>query len=83
MYRNLLSIYILIWNILLLLVFNKTQLAMTIAWVSVVALNVFSLISSYKRNSKQLFGHYIYFILYLCILEISPYILIVYSLIGV
>lgn len=83
MYRNLLSIYILIWNILLLLVFDKTSLTMTTAWVSIVALNIYSLISTYRRNSKQLFGHYVYFILYLCTLEISPYILIVYSLIGV
>lgn len=83
MYRNLLSIYIMIWNVLLLFVFDIAQLSMTIAWISIVFLNVFSLVSSYKRNSKQLFGHYIYFILYLCTLEIGPYILIYYSLIGV
>jgi len=81
MYRNLLSIYIMIWNVLLLFVFDKIQLPISIAWISVVLLNIFSLISSYKRNSKQLFGHYIYFILYLCTLEIGPYILILYSLI--
>lgn len=81
MYKNLLSIYIMIWNVLLLFVFDKTQLPITIAWFSIILLNIFSLISSYKRNSKQLFGHYIYFILYLCTLEIGPYILILYSLI--
>ena len=80
MYRNLLSIYIMIWNVLLFFMLEQTQLVMAIAWISIVALNIFSLISSYKRNSTQLFGHYIYFILYLCTLEIGPYILILYSL---
>src|SRR5690625_7858268 len=76
MYRNFVSIYIIILNVLLLFVFDIAQLSMTIAWISIVFLNIFSLVSSYKRNSKQLFGHYIYFILYLCTLEIGPYILI-------
>lgn len=82
-YRNLLSIYILIWNIILLFILDKTQLSMSIAWLSIVLLNVLSLISSYKRNSSYLFSHYIYFILYLCTLEIGPYILIIYALVGV
>jgi len=83
MYRNLLSIFILTWNIVLLFLLDRTQLTMNIAWISIVLLNLFSLISSYKRNSLQLFSHYIYFILYLCILEIGPYLLIVYTLIGI
>lgn len=82
-YRNLLSIFILIWNITLLFILDKTQVTMTMAWLSILLLNIFYLISSYKRNSRHLFSHYIYYILYLCILEIGPYILIIYTLIGI
>lgn len=82
-YRNLLSIFVLVWNILLIIGIDKTPLIMSVAWVSILSLNILSLISSYKRNSARLFSHIFYFILYLCTLEIGPYILIIYTLIGI
>lgn len=83
LYRNLLSIFILAWNILLLLVIQKTQLSIGLAWLSIVLLNIFSLISTHRRNSTHIFGRIFYFILYLCALEIAPYVLIIYTLIGI
>lgn len=80
-YRNLLSIFILIWNILLITAIDKTTVIMSVAWVSVVLLNTISLISSHKRNRSQIFNHIFYYILYLCALEIGPYVLIIYTLI--
>lgn len=82
LYRNLLSIFILIWNILLLISLEITQASLGLAWVSILAVNVFSLLSVHKRNRPKLFRHFFYFILYLCALEIGPYLLIIYTLIG-
>lgn len=81
-YRNLLSVFILICNILLLYTIPKTQMSLTIVGVTILFLNLIGLLSIHKRNSSQLFGRYFYFILYLCALEIGPYILIIYTLIG-
>lgn len=82
-YRNLLSIFILIWNILLFMAIDKTPITIGIAWLSIILLNVISLISSHRRNSSRLFSHIFYYILYLCALEIGPYLLIIYTLIGI
>lgn len=78
-YKNLLSLYILVCNILLLYTLPLTEITLIIITLSIVFLNVLSLLSIYKRNSSHLFGHYFYFILYLCALEIAPYILVVYA----
>lgn len=83
MYQNLLSIFLLICNILLLFVLPITQTTLSILGLGAIFLNILSLLSSHKRNSSHLFGRYFYFILYLCALEIGPYVLIVYTLVRI
>lgn len=46
----------------------------------VIFINLIGFITSFKNHQKLLFGNFFYFILYLCALEIGPY-LILYKLI--
>ena len=75
-YRNLMSI--LFMAIVLILVYitpMSSFIFFTI--VSIVAiLNGIALFSSYKEQRSIILPHFFYFILYLCALEISPYIII-------
>jgi hypothetical protein len=72
-YRNLIAIFLLGINMLLLYTLPLSfGLLITIVFL-IVAANIFSLIYSYKTYEKLIRGHFFYFILYLCALEISPY----------
>lgn len=80
--RNMLSIFILIWNILLLYVFGISAISMLLAGASILLLNALSVVSIYTRNSKLIFSHVFYFIVYLCLLEIGPYLLIMHTMLS-
>lgn len=56
----------------------------TVLWVAMVVFGLLfaiSLVSSFKRNGNVILKHFFYFILYLCALEIAPYIILYYVLI--
>jgi Domain of unknown function (DUF4271) len=75
-YTNLISIYLLCFNILLFyaIPLNNSTIQMIVALLFVF--QAFSIISSIKRNNSIIFQNIFYFILYLCALEIAPYILL-------
>ena len=80
-YASLLALLLLIGNILFFYIVNPSKLLLWIAMGIILLLFVISLFSSFKRNGNIILTHFFYFILYLCALEIAPYI-IVYKLIA-
>ena len=75
-YLGLISIllFLFCWTILLADAPSWWLFASAAGAVAVVYL--ISLFSSFKRNWNLIFGHFFYFILYLCALEIAPFILL-------
>lgn len=80
-HRSLISIITLISCIAFLFVFPVSKLNVILLTSVIVALNAFSLYYSYKKFRNIILPHFFHFILYLCALEISPYIIIYQSLI--
>ncbi|MBZ0327566.1 MAG: DUF4271 domain-containing protein [Altibacter sp.] len=80
-YRNLLSMIFFIGNLLFFYVVQPTQSVLFIFALSVLLLNGIALFYSYKTNGNLILGNFFYFILYLCALEISPYIILYKALV--
>lgn len=78
-YRNLISIGLLPIYIIIVYVSFKTTAIMYFTVACFIILHVISQFLIFKNNQKLIFGSLFYFILYLCALEISPY-LIIYKL---
>lgn len=72
-YRNLISLFLLIVNLLFLYALKPNTVLFFIVIIAVVVSNVLALLYSYKTHEKQIRSNFFYFILYLCALEISPY----------
>lgn len=79
-YKNILSLYIFILNVIILLLSTYSITFFYFSIISVFLLNMISTLIVYRRNSSKLFPRYFYFILYLCTLDLVPYILIAYLL---
>ena len=75
-YRNLMSILfiIMLFVVAYIAPINKAIL-LTFCFIT-VAINAIALFYSYKTNGKLIIANFFYFILYLCTLEISPYIIL-------
>ncbi|NND63877.1 MAG: DUF4271 domain-containing protein [Flavobacteriaceae bacterium] len=75
-YASLLALFILIGNTLFFYIF-KAQIGLYKGFAVVICvLFLITLLSSYKRNWTTILRHFFYFILYLCALEIAPYIIL-------
>ncbi len=75
-YANLIALYLIIFNLILT---YSVSLNMQIIKITIYILLIFqaiSIISSIKRNNTVIFKNIFYFILYLCALEIAPYIIL-------
>lgn len=75
-YRNFLAIILFIGNLFFLYISPPNPLTIYIFCMAILALNVIVLLYSYKKNGKVILDNFFYFILYLCALEISPYIIL-------
>ena len=75
-YRNFLGILFFIGNLFFLFVYAPTAISLFIFGSCALALNAIALLYSYKKNGKLIFINFFYFILYLCALEIAPYIIL-------
>ncbi len=75
-YRNFLGILFFVGNLIFLYVYPPTAFALLLFGSSALALNAIALLYSYKKNGKLILSNFFYFILYLCALEISPYIIL-------
>jgi len=67
-----------LWIACLLLYFNPLldSIPLSILIISYSSLYILSFIVSIKRISKAIFANFFYFILYLCALEIAPYVIL-------
>lgn len=75
-YRNFLAILLFVANLIFLYIYQPQPLAMLIFCSAIVLFNAIALLYSYKKNGKVILHNFFYFILYLCALEISPYIIL-------
>ncbi len=78
--RNFIALFILIMAILLVYTIEPTLSLLVTIGAMVVIANAVTLFIIYRRNQSLLEANWFYFILYLCALEIAPYI-ILYKLI--
>ncbi len=75
-YRNFLGILIFVGNLFFLYAFSPTPFSLLAFGGSALALNAIALLYSYKKNGNLISRNFFYFILYLCALEIAPYIIL-------
>lgn len=81
-YASIISLLILIGNIIFYFAFKPSETVLFGFSLVLVALYLMSLISSFKRNRNIILRHFSYFILYLCALEIAPYIILYYVVLN-
>ena len=74
--RNLLAIIVFGGNLVFFYVVEPTYSILFVFSVVLIILNCFALFYSYKIIGNVIFANFFYFILYLCALEISPYIIL-------
>ncbi len=77
-YKNLISIYLLPVNILLFFNDKPNPLLINTLLIIVIGLSATSYLSVLKTNLNQVSHKIVYFFLYLCTLEIAPYIALSY-----
>ena len=75
-YRNLMSVLFLIMLFIVVYVTPINKDIMLVFCLLTVVINAIALFYSYKTNGKLIITNFFYFILYLCALEISPYIIL-------
>jgi len=79
-YRNFISLFLLFASLLLVYSIEVTALSLSIIAITAILSNAIAMIIIYRRNQSALSVNWFYFILYICALEIAPYI-ILYKLI--
>ncbi|MCW9038802.1 DUF4271 domain-containing protein [Altibacter sp.] len=80
-YRNLIAILFFMANLVFYFVYLPSSTVLLIFVLVVLALNSIALFYSYKTNGNTIMRNFFYFILYLCALEISPYIILYKTLV--
>jgi hypothetical protein len=75
-YRNLLAILFFVGNLWFYYIMEPSPIALLIFVGIITLLNGISLFYSYKTNTTVIFRQLFYFIVYLCTLEIAPYIIL-------
>lgn len=75
-YKNYIGIFILVCNILIIYTFGSSQTILLGILAIILGFNAFSLLLSFKNFRSKIMPHFLYFILYLCALEIAPYIIL-------
>ncbi len=75
-YRNLLSLVVFIGNIVFFYLVKPNILTLLVFTAIIVLINIISLLYCYKNYRSLILSNFFYFILYLCALEISPYIVL-------
>ena len=79
-YRNFISLFLIVLNFIFYFSVKPTILLLFIFSGFIVVLNLFILFINYKNYRSLIFSNFFYFLLYICALEISPY-LILYKVI--
>ncbi|GAA3596052.1 DUF4271 domain-containing protein [Flavivirga amylovorans] len=75
-YKNFLGVLLLPINAFLLFSFNPSLPIIYFVIILLLIVNIIGLITSFKTHQSLIKHNYFYFILYLCTLEISPYVIL-------
>ncbi|MGK0387189.1 MAG: hypothetical protein ACI849_001812, partial [Patiriisocius sp.] len=75
-YRNLMTALFFITLFILVYITPINKTIILVFCLVIGSLNAIALFYSYKTNGKLILSNFFYFILYLCALEISPYIIL-------
>ena len=75
-YKNFIGIILIPINIILLYAVVPTKKLICGFIISLLVLNLIGFFSTFKTHQKLLLSNFFYFILYLCALEIGPYIIL-------
>lgn len=75
-YKNYIGLVLLPVNILLIFAVNPSKTILYIVAGLILVINLVGFITSFKIHQKLILNNLFYFILYLCALEIAPYIIL-------
>ena len=75
-YRNFMALFLLVPGLLFTYAFSPTKILVGSLIILLVLFNILSLFLIFKQNQNLIARHWFYFILYLCALEIAPYIIL-------
>ena len=75
-YLNLIGGFVLLLTLSFFYIYSPSQGVITFVILAIVVLYSISIFSSVKRHNQLILSHFFYFILYLCALEICPYVIL-------
>ncbi len=75
-YKNYIGLFLLPINIILIYAIQPTATIMYVVIAFIILINLIGFITSFKTHQKTILNNLFYFILYLCALEIAPYIIL-------
>ena len=75
-YKNYIGLFLLPINIILIYAIQPTATIMYVVIAFIILINLIGFITSLKTHQKTILNNLFYFILYLCALEIAPYIIL-------
>ena len=75
-YKNYTGLILLPVNILLIYTFSSSKFIIYFILAIILLINLIGFITSFKNHQKTLLNNFFYFILYLCTLEIAPYLIL-------
>ena len=75
-YRNLLTVVFILGNLIFFYLVKPAPSALFAFILVILILNGITMFYCYKRNASTILANFFYFILYLCALEIAPYIIL-------
>ncbi|MDC1503911.1 DUF4271 domain-containing protein [Winogradskyella sp.] len=81
-FKNYSGILLLITNLILLYTNTNINVVIVVSFSAVLLVNIIGFFTSFKNYQKLLIPNLFYFLLYLCALEIGPYILLYKAITG-
>jgi hypothetical protein len=75
-YKNYIGLFLLPINTILIYAIQPTATIMYVVIAIIILINLIGFITSFKTHQKTILNNLFYFILYLCALEIAPYIIL-------
>lgn len=81
-FKNYSGILLLITNLILLYTNTNIDVVIVVSFSAILLVNIIGFFTSFKNYQKLLIPNLFYFLLYLCALEIGPYILLYKAITG-
>ena len=75
-YLNYSSLIMFISNIILVYIFEDSKIVIYAALILIVSINLIGVAKLLKNHQKAIISYFLYFILYLCTLEIAPLVIV-------